>query len=223
MDPQPGGSFIPKKPLVETRRVGGGLLLSLALLIFLASLGAAGAVFAYQQYLSATIASKDESLKRTEEAFDPDAIDTLVRTNERITQMRALLERHAAPSAIFALLSDLTLVSVRYTSFDYALEGGVAKISLAGVADSFSSVALQSDQFGASKHLSDVVFSGITINTTGRVDFTVEATVAPSAISYSRQLLDPSQSLVPENPGGVSPTTASSTPQATSTGVRVTP
>ncbi len=202
MDPQSGGSFIPKKPLIETRRGGGGLLFSIALLLFIASLAGGAAVFAYQGYLTTTIASKDESLKKTESAFDPDAIETLVRTDRRIEEMRILLSKHVAPSAIFALLSELTLQSVRYNSFRYTLEpSGAASISLQGVADSFSSVALQSDQFGASKYLSNVVFSGISINSSGRVDFTVGATVAPSAVSYSRQLLDPAQSLVPQAPG----------------------
>lgn len=213
MDPQAGASFIPKKPLVETRSGGGGIFFSLALLMFIASIAAAGAVFGYQGYLKTTIASKDESLKRTEGAFDADAIETLVRTDRRIEEVQGLLSKHNAPSAIFALLGELTLTSVRYDTFNFTLdEGGAASIKLTGIADSFSSVALQSDQFGASKHLSDVVFSDITINAIGRVTFTIDATVSAATISYARQLREP---LVLPQSSSEAP--LPTTPQATST------
>jgi hypothetical protein len=47
MDPQVSASFIPKKPLEEVRGGAGasGLIFLLALLIFIASLVAAGALF----------------------------------------------------------------------------------------------------------------------------------------------------------------------------------
>ena len=58
-----------------------------------------------------------------------------------------------------------------------------------GVADSFSTVALQSDQFDGNKLLKDVDFTGITSEpTTGRVQFSVSATVDPSVFSYTSTL-----------------------------------
>lgn len=215
MDPQAGGSFIPKQPLAgPTPRAGmTGLFFSIGLLLFLGSLGAAGAVFGYQQYLTSAIDSKDASLKATEDAFDPDAIDTLVRTDRRITEMQGLLQKHTAPSAIFALLGDLTLVSVQYSDFEYGGDpAGETTITLSGIADSFSSVALQSDQFGASKHLSNVVFSGITINDSGKVSFDVSATVSPAAISYAKAALAPA-----ELPQPIPSESATSTPATTTT------
>lgn len=192
MDPQAGSSFIPKKPLAGDSGPGfNGLFFSIALLAFLASLAAAGAAFGYKQYLTTAIASKDESLSKTQDAFDPDAIETLVRTDKRIREMQGLMAKHTAPSAVFALLSEITLGTVQYRTFAYETDAaGKTVIELTGIADSFSSVALQSDQFGASKHLSEIVFSGITINQTGKVDFTVSATVEPAALSYSRVVLE---------------------------------
>jgi hypothetical protein len=49
-------------------------------------------------------------------------------------------------------------------------------------------VALQSDQFGASKVLRDVIFSGITVNDAGRVSFTVNASVDSQLLLYSNNL-----------------------------------
>ncbi len=218
MDPQAGGSLIPKRPVVETRRGGGGIFFALGLLLFIASIAAAGAVFAYQNFLQTSLDGKKESLAKTEEAFEPDVIETLVRTDKRIGNVQTLVGKHVAPSALFALLGELTLTSVRYDSFDFVRDDdGTAQVSLVGEADSFSSVALQSDQFGASKHLSNVVFSNIAINPSGRVDFTVEATASPSFISYARQLREPPLQIpadtLPATPAATTPApAANSTP-----------
>jgi len=58
---------------------------------------------------------------------------------------------------------------------------------MSGVADSFSTLALQSDQFSQAQVLRDVIFSGITTDATGRVVFSVSANVHPSLLSYAKQ------------------------------------
>jgi len=192
MDPQVQASFIPKKSLdTSVRGSGGGfgLLFLIALLIFIASLVAAGASFVYQQYLNNTLASEKVSLDRAQGAYDPGTIDDLARMDQRINQAKILLAKHVAVSAVFSFLSQQTLENVSFNSFDFALQtDGTAKITLGGTADSFSTVALQSDQFGSNKILKDVVFSGITVNATGAVSFSVSATVDPSLISYAATL-----------------------------------
>jgi len=211
MDPQVQASFIPKKSLEMGRapRGGfGGLVFLVALLFFVASLVAAGGVFAYTQYLNSAIVSKANSLTLAEGAYDPGTIQDLVRLDNRLTQAKLLLGKHIAASGIFAFLSTQTLANVAFSSFDYALgDNGSAKISMQGVADSFSTVALQSDQFGGNKLLKDVVFTGITADATGRVNFTVSATVDPSVLSYAASLGDSAAV-----PATASTTTGSSTP-----------
>jgi len=167
MDPQVQGSFIPKQALTATSRGGGmGLFLLLALLVFVMSLVAAGGAFGYQQFLNKSLADKDESLRRAEGAFDAGSIQDLVRMDDRIDQAK-----------------------VQFSDFDFdLLSNGGATIALSGSADSFSSVALQSDQLGGSKVLKDVIFSGITVADGGRVNFSVNASVDPQLISYSRNL-----------------------------------
>ena len=192
MDPQAGTSFIPKKPLDTGISRGGafGLFFLIALLLFIASLMAAGGAYLYQQYLNQSIASKSDSLARAEGAYDPAVIKDLLRLDARIGQAQTLMQKHVAASAIFAFLSTQTLEKVAFSSFDYSVESdGSASITMSGVADSFSTVALQSDQFGNSKLLSDVVFSGITVDpNTGRIHFSVAATVDPSLINYANSL-----------------------------------
>ncbi len=193
MDPQTQASFIPKKPLtVGTHSgvgAGLGLFYLISIFIFVLSLVAAGASFAYTQYLKSALASKAHSLELAQGAYEPGAIQDLIRLDQRIVNAKALLARHIAPSAVFSLLSDETLEKVQFTTFDYEpADAEAAHIQLGGVADSFATLALQSDQFGASKALSDVVFSSIAVNSSGRVTFSVSATVDPSVLLYSKNL-----------------------------------
>ncbi len=189
MDPVVPTSFIPKKPLVgEASRGGGGLLVLLAVLIFVASILAAGGAFAYGQYLNSALVDKNESLKKAEGAFDTASIIDLSRLDIRLGQARELLQSHVAPSGVFTFLSATTLERVQFTSLNLAVApDGSAKILLTGVADSFSSLALQSDQFSTAKVLRDVVFSGISTGATGFVQFSVSANVDPSILSYAKQ------------------------------------
>ena len=192
MDSQVQTSFIPKKSLdIAASRSGSpvGLLFLLALLVFITSLVAAGASFLYTRYLTGDIANKSHSLALAEGAYDPGSIQDLLRLDSRLTQSKTLLANHVAVSGIFAFLSTQTLAQVSFSSFDYELDAtGAATLKMNGTADSFSTVALQSDQFGASKLLKNVVFSGITVETNGTVAFSVSATLDPSILSYSNSL-----------------------------------
>ncbi len=195
MDPTVSTSFIPKKNFdTGSSRSGGssgtGLLVLLAILVFVASLVAAGGIFAYQKLLTKSIADKSASLKANEEAYNLAVIQELVRADSRINEAEVLLNKHVAPSEIFSFLSLQTLEKVQFTSFEYSLKAdGTTDMSLKGLADSFSTIALQSDQFGASKILKDVVFSDVNLDSsTGKVTFSVKATVAPSLILYTNAL-----------------------------------
>lgn len=166
-----------------------GLLFLLAILVFVMSLVAAGGVFAYERVLNGKIAEKDGQLRLAEGAFNAGTIQDLLRMDNRLTQARTLLQKHVSPSAIFYFLSTITLERVQFAGLDFTLQpDGSASISMTGTADSFSSVALQSDQFGASKVLRDVIFSGINVVDSGKVNFSVNASVDPQLISYSRNL-----------------------------------
>jgi len=206
MDPLVGASFIPKKPLTsDTGRGGGsGLFLFITLFIFVASLFAAVGAFGYTQFLKSSIVSKSESLKKAEGAFEPGTIQDLVRLDARLVQAQNLLGKHVAPSGLFDLLSAVTLERVQFTTFGYVLNpDGSGAVVLSGVADSFSTVALQSDQFGANKLFKDVVFSGITIEE-GRVTFTVNAVADIPVMLYGKQLsgsvvVPPQVPIIPES------------------------
>ncbi len=187
-------SFIPRKPLSTSGSHTSGnwlgvLLVLVATLIFIASIVAAGGAFVYQKYINNAIATKSDMLKQTEAAFDPATIQELVRDDRRIINAQALLQKHTTALGVFNLLSQDTQQTIQYNSLTYDISDlGVAHISVTGVADSFATVALQSDKLGSEKYLKDVSFSGITASADGSISFTVKATVDPTLISYSKNL-----------------------------------
>lgn len=190
MDPQVPTSFIPKKPLMgdSPRGGAGGFLVLIAIILFVLSLAAAGGAFGYGQYLGGAITSKQESLKKAEGAFDTRSIVELQRLDSRLHKAQDLLQNHVAPSGLFTFLSATTLERVQFTGLTLEMDGsGAAHLSMSGIADSFSTLALQSDQFSQAQALRNVIFSGITTDSAGRVVFSVSANVDPGLLSYARQ------------------------------------
>ncbi len=194
MDAPTQPSFIPKKAVIPAGSHSGGswlgiLLFLIASLIFTASLVGAGGAFLYQKHLQTSIVDKSDMLKQTEQAFDPSTIQDLLRLDSRINTAQTLLGKHTTVFGAFNFLAQETIQAVQFTSFGYELqEGGNAVVSLAGVADGFATVALQSDRFGNNKLLKDVAFSGVTLNSDGRVNFTVKITLDPMLINYAKNL-----------------------------------
>ncbi len=213
MEPIAPTSFIPKRPIEVASGSGTSIFFLISLLLFVLSLVAAGSAFAYKEFLKASIESKKTSLVRSEGAYDLPAIQDLIRIDSRMAQSKVLLQRHTAPSAVFDILSQLTLSQVQLNSFEYtAQSNGSAQIRLSGTGDNFSTVALQSDQFGASRVLRDIVFSGVNIDQQGDVYFSVVATVDPATISYAKNLGSYSVLPAPTSAQPSTDTTSTTTP-----------
>ena len=125
MPPPTPTSFIPKKPLEggsAYHQPGGmGFLFFIALVIFLASVVAAGGVFGWEKVTVGSISSKSDSLEKAEGAFDLSTVEDLIRMSARLDSASSLLASHVAPSAIFAFLSQHALQRVQFTSFNYTL------------------------------------------------------------------------------------------------------
>lgn len=215
MDIQAQPSFIPKKPLsgpsVHSGSAAFGMFfLLIAVLLFIASVFAAGGSFVYTKYLRSAITSKSDALAKAEEAFDPTTIQDLQRLDARINNASALMQKHVTTVAIFNLLSQQTLESVQLTGFTYSFQAnGVAQVSLAGVASNFATVALQSDQYGASEMLDGVVFSSVVVGSAGTISFNVNADLKPDLVSYAKNLSNPA---IPAAPASEPASTVPATP-----------
>lgn len=186
-------SFIPKKsfdvgPAKPVR--GTGIFFTIATLLVVLSLVAAGGTFAYERFLEGSITRKKEELQKARAAFEPELIRELSHLDSKIKTADQLLSTHLAISGIFDLLEETTLETVRFTDFSYAIEPTGIRISLGGVARSFTSVALQSDEFGNSRFIREPLFSGFTLNERGDVEFSVTALVDPAVVSYEGRVKD---------------------------------
>ncbi len=221
-------SFIPKKPLITGERprspVGISIFMGIAVIIFVASLAGAGFVFAWKGLLVDSQHKYQQELNEQEKRFKPEEIERLKKKNIRIDFAKELLKNHLSVSEIFSIVGGLTIDGVRFSSLDYsgpdakAANGGtLAKISMRGIANSFSSIAWQSDVFGSSqrygtnKILKNPVLSDLVVDATGNVGFSFMANIDPVDISYEKTLVERLQAeglLVP-TPAA----TASSTPQ----------
>lgn len=183
-------SFIPKKtydvgPAPQTKASSlTGILSFAGVTLFVLSIVAAGGVFLYERYLETSLVRKQESLERAKSAFEPELIRELSRLDDKFVIGRQLLNAHIAPSAIFKLIEDITLQSVRFLDFSYAVTEVGVRITMNGEARSFSSVALQSDEFAKNRSLRQPEFSGLGLDARGNVVFQVTAIVDPQLISY---------------------------------------
>ncbi len=202
MDTQVRTSFIPKKAIAATpssRRGGGvGVLFFVALLLFLASAALAGGSFAYSQYLTQSISSKSDQLSRARAAFEPATIQDLMRLEDRLKYSKQVLDTHVAPSVIFNLLSEHTLSTVSLDKMEYSrTPDGESTVSLSGTTNTYSDIALQSDEIGKARALKNAIFSGFAVQDSGRVSFSVSANVDSGFLSYRSVLA-----------GGLSPSSA---------------
>jgi hypothetical protein len=197
-------SFIPKKPL-SAASVGGArhsvsILLTVSIVIFIISIGAAGFAFAWEKILDSEQNQYKNTLAKDQDQFNTSLINTLTKANAKIDIAKSLIANHLDVSEIFNIISQLTIANVQWKSFTFsapAASGASANgasngitISMQGQTDSYYSVAYQSDVFGQSstfgtnKVIKNPVLSNLSVGSDGKVGFSFTATVDPSELSY---------------------------------------
>jgi hypothetical protein len=186
-------SFIPRDATeaapVKDRvsQKGGGLsdlLMLVAIVIFVASLALAAAVFLYDQYLSSSASSKLEQLTRARDAFEPSTVHEITRLDDRMRVAAQVLGSHMAPTAFFQALSQTTLATVSFTSLELsASDSQQITVKMSGIAESVNSIALQADLMSKNGVITSPIFSDINRQQDG-VHFNLSALVNPAAINY---------------------------------------
>ncbi len=217
-------SFIPKKPFTP---IGGlnvrtshshttSLFMTLATLLFVASLFAAGGMYFWKSYLLSAQESYKTQLAEREKQFNSDLIEELKRQNIKIDTAKNLILNHVATSQIFDIIGRLTIENVRFLSMDLTTAGtnsneGI-KISMKGYGTSLSAVAFQSDvlgkleQYGLRKVVKNPILSDPSVDVGRTVSFGLSATIEPSSLSYKKSLdaqlsgTDSSASSTPSTP-----------------------
>ena len=147
-------------------------------------------LFFYKKALSANLEDMKNNLTLAQNRFEPSRIADLQELDKRLRAGNTVLAGHIAPSPIFQALEELTMKTVRFTNFDYSLDGktGEILVSLKGTAQGYRAVALQSDLFTKNKNLIDPVFSNLTLDEKGNVLFDLDFTVRPDFLNYRSML-----------------------------------
>jgi hypothetical protein len=189
MDSPTQPTFIPHEAVTSAaaRRGGGGLtelFLLVGILLFVISCALGIGVFLYTQYLQNSNTSKLSQLNTAEASFDPSLIQQLTRLDTRMTAAQSLLSTHLAPSDIFAMLQSSTVQDISFSSLQLdATNPQHITLTMAGVAGSVNSIALQAQVFSQSGIIQSPIFSNIDAQR-GGVNFDFTGLINPSAISY---------------------------------------
>ncbi len=181
-------TFIPKKPLLTKNNSHGksvGIFFVISLIILLITIGLAIFSYSYNIFLKKKIENMSTSLERAKSAFEPSLIVELKRVNARIGGAENILKNHVSFSEFFRVLEEDTLKSVRFKQFSYSMSNdGIIDITISGEAQSYSSIALQSDLFGDSKYVRNPIFSNLGLDNFGNITFNMTASVDKSLILY---------------------------------------
>lgn len=199
MEEKPNSSFIPKKPLARSRSAATGdpsksVFFKLAVAVFfLCILGVAG-VFGYSVLLDRQIESMRGELEEAAAALESSEIDEVKLLDRRLELAERVVGDHRVIARVFDNLSEETLKTVRFTSFELAGETQeasaresveafldedaetsapspatespetVVTLGLGGEAQTFATVALQAEQFRASEFFQNVQFSNLELS-----------------------------------------------------------
>lgn len=199
METQFKNSFIPKKPIDvsgnlrttrSSKHIFSTIFSLIGTLIFVATLAGYGATFVWQIKLRKNIDSQVVQLKKARDEFNDSFIQEATRLNNRIVEAKSMLDNHVSPSSLYAMIEKKTLQTVSFSKFSFKdNEDGTLTVSGSGDALRYESIVLQSDAFGKSGFLRNVIFTDLKADDTNRVvGFSFEATLDPQLIMYRNSL-----------------------------------
>jgi len=186
-------SFIPKKPVSPTvagYKSSSSYLTIIAVAIFLGMLVFGAGIFAYKLTVQKQIDNQMATLKSAKAEFNEKDIKEKTRLNTKLIAVKTLIDNHQSPSVIFDLFQKTTLISVRFNNLKYSTDKTKGTISLdaSGVGTGYQSIVLQSDEFGNTGALKDVVFSSVQPNDDGLVSFSFKSGLDPSLVLYRKAM-----------------------------------
>ena len=179
-------SFVPKQSVPQNARRfsgSGGVIMVIASIVLGIAVAAALGTFAYEFYLKQTLAERKAELKEAEAKISEDTVEEFVRLRDRFSSAEILINNHVAFSQFFETLEELTLASVRFSSLVAVVEEDrTVKVEMEGTARNFNALAAQSAAFAGEKNIKRAIFSGITLNEAGALEFTLSAELDPRMV-----------------------------------------
>lgn len=230
----PRSSFIPKQPSgavpnrVKKKRRFHALSYS-ATVLLIASLALGGGTFFYKDYLRSDLESEKQALEAERTRFNQGDIASVQELDYKLSIARLLLDTHVSPSKIFDTLELATRERIQFTNFSFTQQPSQnVTLTISGGTEEFKTVALQALTFGddalfkeaditnignATPSIEDVTNNAGTADTEYSVNFTVQGSMAASAVMY-----DGVNALASEPSPEETPEAAPEAPAATTTG-----
>jgi hypothetical protein len=228
-------SFVPRQPVQPSAnhpmRGSNNIFLIVSLVILGIVIALAGAVFAYDKYLTNSLQAKADQLTVAQKQVDQNTIEDFVRLRDRLNTGTDLLTNHIVLSQFLDTLEKLTLANVRFNNMKLAVAGDhTAKIDISGSAKTFNALAAQSNAFAGEKLIKRAIFAGITLSDAKLVTFRLTADLdprlviagtGPGAVPAADSLTLPTQSL-PQSASTTTPNVAPQTAPVTAPAVKAT-
>lgn len=145
---------------------------------------AAAGMFGYEFYLKTSRDSKQGALTQAQEAIDLNTVEEFILLKNRLSTAGSLLDSHVYLSSFFDVLEERTLQTVTFSSLRLTVDDArSAEIQMTGRATTFNALAAQSALLATDRHIRRAIFSGITADESGAVQFSLTATVDPRLIT----------------------------------------
>ncbi len=215
-------SFIPKKSFIPVENAhshsGNSFFMVFATILFIASISGAAFMFVAKTLLIRAQEQSKIALAESEKRFNVPLIEELKKANIKIDLATHLLKNHVAVSETFKIIGGLTAERVRFTSFSFSApdfssnansDTQTFKINMKGIANSFNTVAFQSDvlgksqQYGTNKVIKNPILSDLAVDANGNVGFNFSAELTLPDISYEKglsgEVAPQEEVLAPEN------------------------
>ncbi len=197
MEPKFQSSFIPKGPIVSNvpgapigrrTRQEKSLFYILASTVFIVSVLSALGVFGYKFYLKYSIDKMGADLEDARMTLQPEVIRELTRLDNRLLSSQKLLARHQILSPLFEFFEVSTPKTVRFKDFSYTKTPQGLELKIIGEARGYAALALQADIFDKSQYFKTPIFSDLSLNEKGDVNFSFKAMLDPTLVSYERKV-----------------------------------
>ncbi len=193
MDTKFQTSFIPKKPILDSsgsssKNVSVNMFSLAANLIFAITLIATGGAFFYKNILINQVKSAGVELEAARAAFETEKIKELIDASNRFKSIKEILDNHVVVSELLLLLQDTTVKSIRFTDFSYQNKGSEISLVMNGEAQSFNSLATQSEIFAKTGFILNQSFSDFLLSDNGTIKMKFTSSISKDLISYKKSL-----------------------------------
>ena len=197
-------SFVPKQAPAKRLNYGsnfdfGGAMALLGYGLFLITLVLALGTFGYEWYLSRQESAKRAEVLAAEQHIDHAAVERLLKLNYRLTESKRLLNNHVALSQLFTPIEAALPLTIHFVSFDVVENenhGGI--INAKGVAVSLNALAVLATEINKGKGIKDLIFSDISVDKSGKINFALTAITDPSLTTFGAQSLNSASPVSPE-------------------------